>query len=96
MPKYRISNRAREDLIAIAQYGDDRYGVQASDEYRDKLIKRFEIIAEKPLRYPPVDYIREGYRRCVCGVNSIYFRIDGDEIEIMRILGRQSLAAAFD
>jgi len=96
MSKYRISKHAREDLIAIAQYGDDRYGIQASDAYRDKLIKRFEALAEKPLRYPPVDHIREGYRRSVCGVNSIYFRVDGDDIEIMRILGRQSLNAAFD
>ncbi len=96
MPRYRISKHAKEDLIAIALYGDEHYGIQASDAYRDKLIQRFEVLAEKPLRYPSVDHIREGYRRSVCGVNSIYFRVDGDDIEIMRILGHQNLNAAFD
>jgi plasmid stabilization system protein ParE len=63
MHKYRISKQARKDLIAIAHYGDWRYGIQASDAYRDKLIRRFEAFAEKPLRYPPVDHVCEGYRR---------------------------------
>ena len=96
MPKYRISQHAKEDLIAIAQYGDERYGIEASNVYRDKLINRFEGLAEKPHRYPPVDHIREGYRRSVCGINSIYYRVEDDEIEIMRVMGRQDLDSAFN
>lgn len=95
MPKYRISKHAEKDLIVIAQYGDERYGIEASDAYRDKLINRFEALAVKPLRYPPVDHICEGYRRSVCGVNSIYYRVDGADIEIMRVLGRQDLDTVF-
>ncbi len=33
--------------------------------------------------------IRENYRRSVCGVDSIYYRIDESEVEIMAIIGRQ-------
>ena len=54
MPEYWISKHVLEDLIAIAHYGDERCGIQASDAYRDKLIRRFGALAEKPLRYPPV------------------------------------------
>jgi toxin ParE1/3/4 len=39
--------------------------------------------------YQAVEFIRKGYRRSVCGVDSIYYRIEGDTVEIMNILGRQ-------
>lgn len=38
-----------------------------------------------------VDYIKKGYRRCVCGVDSIYYRINQNIVEIMAIVGRQDL-----
>jgi toxin ParE1/3/4 len=41
--------------------------------------------------YQAVDDIREGYRRSVCGVDSIYYRVDGDIVEIMAILGQQDV-----
>ena len=60
-----------------------------SDRYRDKLKKRFSVIADTPLLYPTVDHIRKGYRRSVCGVHSIYYQTDSEGVEIMRVLGRQ-------
>ena len=89
MPDYRLSEAAKEDLIVIALYGDEHFGINQSDRYRDKLKKRFAVIADTPLLYPAVDHIREGYRRSVCGVHSIYYRIDNEGVEIMRVLGRQ-------
>ena len=39
---------------------------------------------------PSVDHIRDGYRRSVCGVGSIYYRLnDKLVVKIMRVLGRQ-------
>ena len=40
---------------------------------------------------PTVDEIREGYRRSVCGVDSIYYRVEGGIVEIMAILGQQDV-----
>jgi len=34
---------------------------------------------------------KKGYRRCVCGVDSIYYRIENGTVEIMAIIGRQDL-----
>jgi len=82
MSNYRISKAAREDLFIIAQYGDVTFGIPQSDRYRDLLKQRFSLLAKHPLLYPSVDYIRLGYRRSVCGVHSIYYRIDKDTIEI--------------
>ncbi|WP_407943638.1 type II toxin-antitoxin system RelE/ParE family toxin, partial [Maribrevibacterium harenarium] len=36
---------------------------------------------------PAVDYIRPGYRRSVCGVHAIFYRVQPDYVEIMRIIG---------
>jgi len=33
--------------------------------------------------------IRPGYRRSLCGKDSVFYRIDGSTIEIMAILGKQ-------
>jgi len=95
MPEYRLSNEAKEDLINIAQYGDDNFGVKQSNQYRDQLAQRLKILAEQPALYPAVDHIRPGYRRSVCGSHSIYYRVGPNIIEITRILGRQSTDTAF-
>ena len=89
MYEFRITQAAKEDLIEIAQYGDENFGVAKSDRYRDQLKQRFFILAEQPLLYPSVNHITRGYRRSVCGVHSIYYRIENNTVEIVRVLGRQ-------
>ncbi len=90
MPKFRLSKSAVRELIDIAIYGDERYGVDASDAYRTRLEERFSLIAEQPLLYPSVDHIRAGYHRSVLDGLSIYFRIDGADVVIVRLIGRQN------
>ena len=89
MARYRLSNIAKEDLISIARWGDERHGIERSHQYRDDLKAHFMFLAENPLLYPAVDHIRFGYRRSVCGVHSVYYRIDGDIVEIMSVLRAQ-------
>lgn len=95
MGKYRLTESAKEDLIAIAQYGDSNFGIVQSDRYRDQLKQRFSLLAEQPMLYPSVEHIHSGYRRSVCGVHSIYYRLEDDIVHIVRVLGRQDLAKAF-
>ncbi|EDZ65316.1 hypothetical protein NOC27_1994 [Nitrosococcus oceani AFC27] len=40
-----------------------------------------------------MDELRAGYRRSVCGSDSVYYRIVGETVEIMAIIGRQDLEA---
>jgi toxin ParE1/3/4 len=58
------------------------------------LFDRFEQLAQQPYLYQPVDYIRKGYRRSVCGVDNIYYRIEDNTVEIMNILGNQDTSEA--
>ena len=89
--KYKLSNVAKQDLIRIHQYGVKNFGESQADKYFEAFFVNFELIAERPLAFESVDYIKQGYRRCVCGVDSIYFRINGEIVEIMAIIGRQDL-----
>ena len=38
-----------------------------------------------------MDSIKKGYRRRVCGVDSIYYKINENIVEIIAIVGRQDL-----
>ena len=91
MAKYRISNEAKEDLIRIHHYGVKNFGMAQADRYIDSFFKYFEIIAEQPYAFESVDYIKIGYRRCACGSDSIYYKINDDTVYIMAIVGRQDL-----
>jgi toxin ParE1/3/4 len=89
MGSYKLSEDAQADLIRIHQRGVRLDGEAQADKYFYDFIDRFEQLAEQPYLYQAVDDIREGYRRSVCGVDSIYFRVDGDTVMIMSILGQQ-------
>ena len=91
MAKYRLSNSAKEDLIRIHHYGVKKFGMSQADKYFDSFFKYFDIIAQRPYSFESVDFIKNGYRRCVCGSDSIYYRINDDTVEIMAIVGKQDL-----
>ena len=91
MAKYRLSNEAKEELIRIHHYGIEKFGMSQADKYFDAFFEYFEIIAQRPFSFESVDYIKTGYRRCVCGSDSIYYRINKDVVEIMAIVGRQDI-----
>jgi len=93
MANYRLSNEAKNDLIRIYQYGVSQFGVAQAEAYFDAFFACFNTIAERPFSFESVDYIKTGYRRCVCGVDSIYFKVSSNVVEIMAIVGRQDITS---
>ena len=91
MGNYRLSENAKADLTRIYRRGLREYGEAQADKYYESFFERFEQLAEQPLLYQAIDDIRPGYRRSVCGSDSIYYRIDGETVEIMAIIGQQDL-----
>ena len=90
MVRFELSPDAERDLLNIAYFGMEQFGVTQSERYRDKLYQRFQELAETPLLYPAVDHIRQGYRRSVCGSHSVYYRIHTNYVEIMRVIGQEN------
>ena len=91
MAKYRLSNEAKDDLIRIHHYGTIKFGMDQADKYFDSFFEYFDLIAQQPYSFQAVDYIKKGYRRCVCGSDSIFYRINDGTVEIMAIIGRQNI-----
>lgn len=97
MTNYWLSNTAKEDLIRIHNYGIRTFGEKKDDKYFDSFFEYFDRISKSPYSFESVDYIKIGYRRCVCGSDSINFRINNNDkiVEIMSIIGRQDLKNIF-
>jgi toxin ParE1/3/4 len=49
----------------------------------------FSKIASNPYLFSEAFRFRQGYSYSVCGVDTIFYKINADEIEIMAIIGRQ-------
>ncbi|MBT9190085.1 type II toxin-antitoxin system RelE/ParE family toxin [Zobellia russellii] len=91
MAKYRLSNEAKNDLIRIHRYGVEKFGMEQADKYFETFFEYFDIIAKSPYSFESVEHIRTGYRRCVYGSDSIYYKINNDIVDIMAIVGKQDL-----
>ena len=91
MANYKLTEFAKDDLRRIYRYGVINFGEKQADLYFDALFERFAEIAENPLKYQSVDDIRNGYRRSVCGVDNMFYRIIDGSVEIVSIIGRQDI-----
>ncbi|WP_289661183.1 type II toxin-antitoxin system RelE/ParE family toxin [Flavobacterium panacagri] len=90
MYSYYLSSEAKEDLRRIYYYGVSKFGIKQADSYFNMFYDYFEKIEENPFLFPSADHIKIGYRYCVCGVDTIYYRINGNkQVEIITIIGRQ-------
>lgn len=91
MTSYKLSKEAKEDLIRIHHFGVEKFGLSQADKYFNSFFEAFQIIADNPYAFESIDHIRMGYRRCPCGSDSIYFRVNEKVVEIMAIIGKQDI-----
>ena len=89
MYSYRLSFEAEEDVVRIFEFGLARFGLPQVIIYYDMLFECFTKITSNPFMLPVVTKYKDIERFCVCGVDTIYYNIKGDEIEIITIIGRQ-------
>jgi toxin ParE1/3/4 len=89
MATFKLNEEAEDDLERLYEHGILFFGLTQTDWYYDGLIEHFYELAENPYLWQAVDSVRIGYRRSVYVSDSIYYRIDGDTVEVMRILGSQ-------
>ncbi len=92
---YRLSEKADDDFARLTRHGLLNFGLVQSDKYNDGLKKRFKELADNPYLYQAVDHIREGYRHSVYGSHTIYYLINGNIVEIIRIIGQENIEEAF-
>lgn len=89
MYNFELSKNAKADLLRIYEYGIAKFGLNQADIYFDMMHDCFDKITLNPYLFPNAIRYREGYRYCVCGVDTIFYKINKNKIEIMAIIGRQ-------
>jgi toxin ParE1/3/4 len=88
---FRFSRLARLDLIDIADYTLDRWGVDQAIRYIESLEKCFGLIAANPEIGRKCDPLRKGYRRIEHQKHVIFYRGDKEDVLIVRILHQRVL-----
>ena len=89
MTFYRLSQQADLDLDRLYMFGFFTFGDQQADNYAVGLVKRLKDLAINPKQWPEVQEIRAGLHRSDYNVHSIDYRIELDDIFVVRILGHQ-------
>ena len=90
MYNYKLSLEAEEDIIRIFEYGVHQFGIDQANKYYEMLFACFEKIASNPFMFPEVTKYNNVERYCVCGVDTIFYVIANNEVEIITIVGRQN------
>jgi toxin ParE1/3/4 len=91
LPAYRFSRLARLDLVEIADYTVDTWGLEQANRYMSGLESCFKQLAGTPGIGRKCDRIRAGYRRMEHKMHVVIYRVDKDGIFISRILHQRML-----
>jgi len=91
LPAYQLSKLARLDLIDIADYTVDAWGLEQTLRYLDSLEACFNRLVKAPEMGRSCNQIFPGYRRIEHEKHVILCRADGTGIFISRILHQRML-----
>lgn len=86
---YRVTPRARDDLLNIARYTENLWGKKQRDIYLKLIEKRFAWLAENPLLGKHRTDIQLGYYSFVQGQHVIFYLVGQNVIDIIGVLHQQ-------
>lgn len=91
MPGYRLSELARTDLLAIADYTFDIWGEEQAIRYLDELELGLQRLTHSPGLGRSCDQVGRGYRRFEHAKHVILYKVDSEGVFISRILHERML-----
>jgi toxin ParE1/3/4 len=87
---YRLSLKAKKDLVNIYLYGKQMFGTVQAEKYNSGLIKSFDFIADNPHAVRERTEFTPPVRIHSFGSHIIIYHVKNDYVLILRILsGRQ-------
>lgn len=95
---FRLSAKAKGDLVSIAKYTEHKWGknqrrvyLKQLDDCFKQLDDCFKQLAESPALGVKCDYIRKGYRKFPSGSHVIFYKQSQRSlIDIIRVLHKRS------
>jgi toxin ParE1/3/4 len=90
---YRLSGRALTDLASIVDYLSD-FNPNAAHRLVDRLEERWELLATQPRSGASRPDLGSELREVIVGEYLSIYRLDDDEVEIVRVLhGRRDITS---
>ena len=86
MGNYVLRPKAVDDLESIWDYTVNAWSEEQAERYIRLLNSEFKQIAEDPTLGRRCDEIREGYRKRSVGHHMIFYRLDGSDVDVVRVL----------
>jgi toxin ParE1/3/4 len=80
------ATKAISDLDVIRDHSLLQWGSRQTADYLRRIQAAVIAAAEAPMQTASADHYRPGYRKITVGVHIVFFRINNDAIEIVRIL----------
>jgi toxin ParE1/3/4 len=90
MPSFRLTKKARDDLIGIARFTENTWGRDQRKFYLKQLDAAFHALAENPDLGRSCNEIRQGYCKYRKDSHVIFYRLGTEStIEIIRVLHKR-------
>ncbi|WP_022704959.1 type II toxin-antitoxin system RelE/ParE family toxin [Pseudorhodobacter ferrugineus] len=84
--KLRITHVAQSDLRQIERYSIQHWGPQVGFAYSDRLRLVLGQLVRAEISSQGADYVSPGLRKQVAASHVIWFRIQGDNLLVVRVL----------
>ena len=90
---YRLSRRARLDILALWSYIAEQNPV-AADGVVDRLTSQFQLLGDHPYAGRAREDLRHGYRTLAAGQYVIFYKVSQSFVSIVRVLhGRRDVGS---
>ena len=86
MADFKLTQKAKTDLINIAKYTEAQWGIEQRNLYLKQFDDAFHLIADKPDVGKECHFIKKHYRRFPQGRHVIFYKTNNQSIEIIRLL----------
>jgi toxin ParE1/3/4 len=83
---YRLSRRADADVRRIADTSLEQWGIAQARTYRAGLARLFDDLALNPKLGQSAAVLRPGLRRVIYQSHVVLYRIERDQVFIVRVL----------
>ena len=83
---YKLSQKAGKDIVDIWQYTAANWSVEQANRYYQLIFDEIAFICANPLSGRSLDNVRKGYRSSKVKSHLIFYRVNKDVIEVIRVL----------
>jgi len=91
MAKYRLTLQAEADLLNMFLYGFESFGLAEAENYREGMVRCFELLAENPRLGRKADNFASGARRHEHAQHVIFYDEQPDSVLIIGIIHERSM-----